>query len=545
MSDIQTLFDIHNAATSGDLLSVRTLLNNGTSIHFRDKDGCTALHLAAKTGQVEIVKYLVENQASKTLRNNYKRTPLYLAVKFGHIEVVKYLTNNTADVNLLLKVAIREGHVLIAKLYINNFNAILSDVIPYMELSCIKGHIQMIDYLANQFRYNINCYRSGRLLIHIAAATGQVESTRYLVQKHVDKCAKDCDGMTALHHAAQGGHVAIVKMLVQENKFNMYTQNQNGFTPFYLAALNRHICVINCFIHELHMNYDHIYRTGTFNGKNTLHIAALLGHLYIVMSLVEDFNVNVNDKDKDGCTAILLAAQNGHDELVMFLIKHSADVNVIDKNKRTLLHYIIENRSTELALQVINHTACNINTSDRYGRTPLHMAASLGFVHIVQALINSDEAIVHSKDNDGRTPLHLAVQEEHIYIIKLLLKHVIINVHNIMDWRMLYETIHLDNFQILYILLLDIDISSDISAWIVDLGIEAFYNASEIGDIQAVNIILDHIGEKITEQILWKGIYLAGRNGRLDVIKLFLLQFEKNTDIGKHLVSLLKQALRC
>lgn len=47
---------------------------------------------------------------------------------------------------------------------------------------------------------------------------------------------KDADGNTALHRAAQNGHLGVTKILVEHNEANRLWLNNKGQTPFDLIA---------------------------------------------------------------------------------------------------------------------------------------------------------------------------------------------------------------------------------------------------------------------------------------------------------------------
>ena len=57
--------------------------------------------------------------------------------------------------------------------------------------------------------------------LHLAALGGHVEIVKYLIPKFGDrKFDLDNAGNTCLHHAAREGHLAVVKYLIEECGFN-------------------------------------------------------------------------------------------------------------------------------------------------------------------------------------------------------------------------------------------------------------------------------------------------------------------------------------
>jgi len=90
---------IHNAAESGNLNRVRTLLNQGMSVNLRDSFGYTPLYWAANKNRLNVVKELLNRGAKKNARDWFGHTALFAATRSGHLNVVKELLNRGANKN--------------------------------------------------------------------------------------------------------------------------------------------------------------------------------------------------------------------------------------------------------------------------------------------------------------------------------------------------------------------------------------------------------------------------------------------------------------
>ena len=60
--------------------------------------------------------------------------------------------------------------------------------------------------------------------------------------------------------------------------------------------------------------------------------------------MIQRHGANVESRDNDGCTALMLAAENGHASTMRQLINdHGANVNAVDDNGWTAMTHAAEN----------------------------------------------------------------------------------------------------------------------------------------------------------------------------------------------------------
>ena len=120
----------------------------------------------------------------------------------------------------------------------------------------------------------------------------------------------------------------------------------------------------------------------------TIHEAAAEGDMADVKRHLQK-GADVNIKDDNDWTPLLYSAFNGKQDVVVFLIKQGADVNVASRIT---------------------------------GWTPLHVAADKGHLEVVKTLVGAG-ANVNAKDKVGMTPIRSAIGDGHKDVIEFLKQH--------------------------------------------------------------------------------------------------------------------------
>ena len=130
-------------------------------------------------------------------------------------------------------------------------------------------------------------------------------------------------------------------------------------------------------INQNEPNQDELNRR-LWNAKNEFGDRIILrratenGHTNIVNFLLNKC-ANVNDKDDDGRTALMIAAKYGYTDIVNALLAHGADVNIKDNLGMTALMYAAENDNIDIVNALLEHGA-DVNAKDKHKKTSLDMA---------------------------------------------------------------------------------------------------------------------------------------------------------------------------
>jgi ankyrin repeat protein len=122
-------------------------------------------------------------------------------------------------------------------------------------------------------------------------------------------------------------------------------------------------------------------------GWTALMIAVEKGHKDIVDALVAH-NCKLDLQDNDGYNALIIAANIGHKDVVDALISYRwYDLDVQDNNGETALMFAAENGHKDIVDVLISHK-CDLNLKNKNGKTALMIAKSNNHVEVVALIEN-------------------------------------------------------------------------------------------------------------------------------------------------------------
>ena len=155
------------------------------------------------------------------------------------------------------------------------------------------------------------------------------------------------------------------------------------------------------------------------NGSTALMGAAANGHTEIARALIQA-EVDLHKTSIHGDTALILAAINGHTEIAQALIQAGADLNKTNKYGHTALILAAHNGHTEIA-QALIQAGADLNKAINDGHTALIWAALKGHTEIVQRLIQAGTDLNKAGKN-GFTALSLAAHNGHTETVQALIQ---------------------------------------------------------------------------------------------------------------------------
>ncbi|XP_069672913.1 kinase D-interacting substrate of 220 kDa B isoform X3 [Periplaneta americana] len=155
------------------------------------------------------------------------------------------------------------------------------------------------------------------------------------------------------------------------------------------------------------------------NNTTALIIAASKGKLYFVRELI-NHGADVNAEDGDNWSALLCAAKEGYADICIELLEHGANIEHRDMGGWTALMWATYKGRTEAAALLLDRGA-EVNAHGNYHISSLLWAAGRGHVDIARDLIRHG-AKVNVGDKYGTTALVWACRKGNAEIVDSLLK---------------------------------------------------------------------------------------------------------------------------
>ncbi|KAL4230991.1 hypothetical protein ACF0H5_011364 [Mactra antiquata] len=156
------------------------------------------------------------------------------------------------------------------------------------------------------------------------------------------------------------------------------------------------------------------------NGQTFLMVACKQGEISLVRELMEA-RIDPNATDNDNWTALLYAAKDGYLEICIELLERGADIEHRDLCNWTALMWAAYN-GQEVVVQELLERGADPNVKAEYNMSCLGWASGRGHVSVVKCLLEKG-ARVNTTDKYGTTPLIWACRKGHLEIVQELLGH--------------------------------------------------------------------------------------------------------------------------
>ncbi len=357
-----------------------------------------------KTNKAEIARLLSQGADVNYMGTSGLHGPLYFAANRGDIEIVRLLLQYGANVNqaesplarpTALNIAFHRGNKEIILLLLQYGGCDTSIVYPGSNNKAMDGLKSLItDNLSR------------------ACMLGNTQEVRQLLAS--PNLAIPERTFTPLHWAVAQGNGKVVQLLLEDQRFNINAQDEEGNTPLHIAIRNGQVIAQVLLSHNAQVN--------ALNNQDQtpLHFAAQYGRTALAQLLLYNHQAHIGQMDNiDGDTALILAIFYGHTDVIKLLLTHGANANYIAHNENTPLIVALWRGNTEIIQLLLNYGAQAHYKRESDGWTALHEAAAAGNTEVIKLLLDNG-AFIDETTNIGDTALIEAAYNGHAQAVELL-----------------------------------------------------------------------------------------------------------------------------
>uniref|UniRef100_A0A7N1A0Y7 PGG domain-containing protein n=1 Tax=Kalanchoe fedtschenkoi TaxID=63787 RepID=A0A7N1A0Y7_KALFE len=211
---------------------------------------------------------------------------------------------------------------------------------------------------------------------------------------------------TELHLAAQRGDLNGVKQIICE--INAQMMGTTSGAEFDAEVAEIRTAVVNE-LNEL--------------GETALFVAAEKGHIEVVKELMKyATEEGLRLKNRSGFDPLHIAAMQGHLAIVQVLLDADSELcRTFGQSNATPLISAAARGHVGVVKELLSNDTGLLEISKSNGKNALHLSARQGHVEVVKALLSKDPQLARRTDKKGQTALHMAVKGVNCQVVKLLL----------------------------------------------------------------------------------------------------------------------------
>ena len=290
--------------------------------------------------------------------------------------------------------------------------------LPFMSLfhyAAHDGHWSLIESLVTEYCQHEHPFDETFL---VACRQGQ----ETIVQNLMRKIMFDISDGRAINAAVTAGQADVLKYLLDQDDMEgkrapSYNIDPNASSLLNSAATNGHENVVNFILGHCYLEKAiYVNNLDERTGRTALFSAVMNGHEKVVRTLL----ANGAQLKANGTTAIHIAAECGHQDLLLILLKAASETP--DSNSLTEMIDIESNSETsDIAI---------LRFYDTEGHVPLHKAAKNGHSAAVETILEHEPTTIDMRMNGpvtsnvprrrGLAAVHLAAIGGHLSVLKIL-----------------------------------------------------------------------------------------------------------------------------
>jgi len=333
---------VHQATQDGSLDILRLLVENGADIKVRTHTKTPLLSAVSENRKneagnyINIAQYLIEQGADINARiGSNLSSPLIYAAKNNQTEMVSLLLENGAELwaqdymgSSAWEWATHKDHQQVIKLF-EAFNAkqgfAAFDAIKTGNLTQFKREVNQMNNI-----YQLSPNDDSLSLLSKAAAAGELDMVKYLINQGFDINFDANQGVTGAYLAAKSNQLAVLTFLAERGAD---LQKQSYYAPIHTAAFRGHLNIVKFLLKQKYM--DPLLASNSTK-STALHLAIEGNHADMVELLLQQpayYDAEVINANETGDSPLIFLFKNKHDNRRIFeMLMEQPWTNINQKN---------------------------------------------------------------------------------------------------------------------------------------------------------------------------------------------------------------------
>jgi ankyrin repeat protein len=354
----------------------------------RRVNGAAPLHFAAGEGHEGLISFLIERKANINIKNASGATPLHEAARLGKVNVIQLIVKNGAEIDA----QDAKG------------NSVLHIAAPPQDHQSV---IQL--FLDNGVNPNLRDDHGDSPLHVLISLNRSPETVRTLLTGDIDISARNIVGQTPLSLAVQENRLALIPLLLSRGA-DIFAADNAGITPFDYAMRAKGPVLDALITPETAKKKDSA-------GNTILHLAVRNKGDAFIIGKILDQNADINARNREGDTALHIAAQMNLKEAGEYILSKDANIFYANSAGESPLYIALTHRSGVLEWMFTPKTAA---AHDGLGNTMLHYVALWRMDKHIPFVISKGVS-TEAANATGETPLFWAVKYDGASTVRTLL----------------------------------------------------------------------------------------------------------------------------
>jgi len=368
---------------------------------------------------------------------------------------------------------------------------------------------------------------NGALPVHIATVRNDTKAIELLGKYGAD--LNPINFVSPLSLAVTQGNIPTIEMLIKCGA-SLDEKSDEGSL---LSITTRSNSIESARV-LLNMGVDTLIPTS--DGDTALHIAVQGNHIEILELLLKS-HVNVNLENlKTGASPLIIAVLKANIPAMMLLLENMANVNRALFDGTSPLHLASQNGDLTV-VEILVEAGADINQMDKSGKHPLIVASERNDTSVAQYLLN-EGAAYELKDGSGKSALDYAKENNNQGLINILQSVAIESKKK--NEKALSDAVRKNDAKVLKKLLLDKDLNGDIKIspnYIINAGrgITPLLLASRLGHVDVVKLLIHHGADVDKANTLGQyPLHVATIYNHPEVVKILLKNKANEARIDNH-----------